>query len=676
MENFNSMSNEELREKLLHYGFPNMPITNNTRGLIVKKLVKYIENEKVKLRQSSKRVASYSSGEDSENENANKSTSSDRVRKNPTPRTYNTGNHRQYSISSSLNLSSTSQTSRNGDFGQSDIVKHSYYPDSNNSSNIENDHALPSVNPFNDVSNDYTKRLLRFRNSTVNNETYNNGTRDQTYTPRYIQHSTNLPSRLSSTNITSRYSSSITTSPAHVPISESLSRIYRKIIEQYQKKQSFIPFLLVSVFVLFFAILIFAYLTISPDLVNNLSLENTKFIICDRKLNPDDIACIEKNRMESALSLLKSIAPKLQTRAVSKKCYTPEIDSFLTQDEIMHYLSEHIPNRSAYSFLQEISDIAYLVKQNAQWQINCIEQNENTNYKKFIFEITNPKLPVLCTLKIKFRNFFLVIGVLAIIASSIYTGWFIIKTIQNYRNERRHKINMLINEIVNAAQTARDMNQGQDYVVLNHLRDKIISAKRNELRGIWPDAIDYLEKNESRLLFDIRMINGEDCKIIKWMDASPVPNTNLNSTTKKWQSPAFDTSNKKVEPPTPCLKIRQMFEKFEANDRNLKTIIQNSIIEKVGTVCKIYEIQIDPKTCCVYVRCATAQDAGMVHDAVNGWWFDNRLVSIKFVRYERYLERFPQSYGGPNCLRTINLNNVTPSTNHVPQHLDDDVNSY
>lgn len=663
MENFQNMSNEELRERLLHYGFPNMPITNNTRGLIIKKLVKYIENEKAKLRKKSSRVAGYSSGEDSENDSSSNFTH-DKINKNSTPRIF-AGNHRQNSVSPRLSVSSS--YSRNGEYGQSDIIKTSYYTEYNNGSNNDSINT-PSLKSLNDssTSSDFTKRLLRFRNNTVNNEIFNNGTKEHTFMPRFIQYSTSLPSRISPS---SRFLNTTPPAPVHVPISETLSKIYKKINEQYHIKQSFIPFMLVTGFLLFFAILIFAYLTISPDLVNNLNLETTKFQICDPKLNPDLTQCIERHRMDSALITLKSIAPKLLKRAVSKKCYTPEIDSFLTQDEIINFLSETIPNRSGHSFLKDVADIAYLVKLNKQWQISCIEHNENEHYTKYIFEINDPKLPLLCTLKIKFRNFFLVIGVLAITGFVIYAVLFMYKTIQNIRNIRRQKISILINEIVNAAQTAKDINNAQEFVVLNHLRDKLTS-KRNELKGIWLEAIEYLEKNESRLLFDIKTINGEDCKIIKWIDSTP-SNVNFNST-KKWQSPAFDTSNKLVEPPTPCLKIRQMFEKFEAHDRNLKTIIQNSIIEKVGTECKIYDIQIDPKTCCVYVRCATPKDAGMVHSAVNGWWFDNRLVSIKFVRFERFLERFPESYGGPNCLRAINMNNISPTPNQVPQqHLDD-----
>lgn len=65
MDNLDSLSNDELRLRLLEYGFANMPVTVNTRKLIVKKLRKHLEDEKSKLRRETIHVTKYSSDEDS-----------------------------------------------------------------------------------------------------------------------------------------------------------------------------------------------------------------------------------------------------------------------------------------------------------------------------------------------------------------------------------------------------------------------------------------------------------------------------------------------------------------------------------------------------------------------------------------------------------------------------------
>lgn len=84
-----------------------------------------------------------------------------------------------------------------------------------------------------------------------------------------------------------------------------------------------------------------------------------------------------------------------------------------------------------------------------------------------------------------------------------------------------------------------------------------------------------------------------------------------------------------------------MFDSSEVDQANLKQSIVESIIEKVGTRCKICDVQLDVQSCCVYIRCASEEDAGTIHKEINGWWFDKRLISIKFLRLERYLSRFP-----------------------------------
>lgn len=82
---------------------------------------------------------------------------------------------------------------------------------------------------------------------------------------------------------------------------------------------------------------------------------------------------------------------------------------------------------------------------------------------------------------------------------------------------------------------------------------------------------------------------------------------------------------------------------------------------QVGPKCRILDVQLEKTACCVYVRCETPKDAGIVHDEINGWWFDNRLVSIKFLRLERYLSRFPKSTAALAPLRPSNTKNLSMS---------------
>lgn len=66
MDNLDLLTDDELRHRLIQYGFQNLPITSNTRKLLIKKLRNHMENEKGKLRRETSFATRYSSGEESD----------------------------------------------------------------------------------------------------------------------------------------------------------------------------------------------------------------------------------------------------------------------------------------------------------------------------------------------------------------------------------------------------------------------------------------------------------------------------------------------------------------------------------------------------------------------------------------------------------------------------------
>ncbi|XP_050090997.1 inner nuclear membrane protein Man1 isoform X2 [Anopheles aquasalis] len=337
--------------------------------------------------------------------------------------------------------------------------------------------------------------------------------------------------------------------------------------------------------------------------------------------------------------------------------------------------------------------------------------------KAHYFTILRPKLPFGCMLYNKFQKFFTIVGGLALATVLGFLARYFYRFVVYVKQKRRDQVNALVSEMIhavsqaaaNAAEATSLANGGASTVpipdarvVVAHLRDRLIPIEsRRKMSWAWNEALQFLENNESRISFEVGTVGGEDFKMMRWIDTAPLPSSigassslattpggrasaggtgagtggggggggssaatglgGVGSSSKKWQGQAFDSSNKIHDPPTPCLKIRQMFDRYEVNDPNLKTIVQDAILEKVGDRCRIYDIQLDRGSCCVYVRCATPKDAGIVHDEINGWWFDNRLVSIKFLRLERYQQRFPRSLAGPACLKPSNKSNSSMS---------------
>lgn len=74
MDNLESLSNDEIRTRLLQFGFPNLPVTSTTRKVLIKKLRNHVDGENSKNRRETIHVTKYSSDDDSEVEVKTKTT--------------------------------------------------------------------------------------------------------------------------------------------------------------------------------------------------------------------------------------------------------------------------------------------------------------------------------------------------------------------------------------------------------------------------------------------------------------------------------------------------------------------------------------------------------------------------------------------------------------------------
>lgn len=64
MDNLDQLSDDELRRRLLQFGFPNLPVTSTTRRILIKKLRNYMDTERSKLRRETTHATRYSSDEE------------------------------------------------------------------------------------------------------------------------------------------------------------------------------------------------------------------------------------------------------------------------------------------------------------------------------------------------------------------------------------------------------------------------------------------------------------------------------------------------------------------------------------------------------------------------------------------------------------------------------------
>ncbi|XP_028662824.1 inner nuclear membrane protein Man1 [Erpetoichthys calabaricus] len=196
-----------------------------------------------------------------------------------------------------------------------------------------------------------------------------------------------------------------------------------------------------------------------------------------------------------------------------------------------------------------------------------------------------------------------------------------------------------------ACQENKDL---QPYLPIPHVRDSLIKPQnRKKMKKVWDRAVHFLSTNESRMRTQTERIGGADFLVWKWIQPSlacdKIPS-------KVWQGKAFPL-DKRNSPPnslTPCLKIRNMFDPVMEVGETWDLAIHEAILEKCSDNDGIVHIAVDKNSRegCVYVKCLSAEHAGKAFKALHGSWFDGKLVTVKYLRLDRYHQRFPQAL---NC---------------------------
>lgn len=165
--------------------------------------------------------------------------------------------------------------------------------------------------------------------------------------------------------------------------------------------------------------------------------------------------------------------------------------------------------------------------------------------------------------------------------------------------------------------------------------------------NVWEKAKKFLSASETRIRVENQRISGEDYLVWRWIQAAS-PAKRYTHTSRVWQGEAFDISksiNRPMVCPTPCLKIRNMFDVDMEVGKDWEVQIQDSILEKCQGNNEILRICVEKesKEGLVYMLCATDKAAGRAFQALHGAWFDGRLVTVKFIRLHRFHYRFPDS---------------------------------
>uniref|UniRef100_A0A8C5E4U8 Inner nuclear membrane protein Man1 n=1 Tax=Gouania willdenowi TaxID=441366 RepID=A0A8C5E4U8_GOUWI len=211
----------------------------------------------------------------------------------------------------------------------------------------------------------------------------------------------------------------------------------------------------------------------------------------------------------------------------------------------------------------------------------------------------------------------------------------------------------------------------QPYLPIPHVRDALIQLqdrKKKKMERVWSRAVSFLSTNESRVRTEAQMVGGANFMVWRWIQPPSLSCDKTSTPSKVWQGKAFplDRRNSPPNSLTPCLKIRNMFDPVMEVGENWEVAIQEAILEKCSDNDGIVHIAVDKNSRegCVYVKCISAEHSGKAFKALHGSWFDGKLVTVKYLRLDRYHQRFPQAQSCSRALKASNHLQLRPSEDH------------
>lgn len=349
-----------------------------------------------------------------------------------------------------------------------------------------------------------------------------------------------------------------------------------------------------------------------------------------------------------------------------------------------------------------IDSVLNAVIKNSHWNLRALDSSYvdtlNINDVTYLMSSISSK-SLGCRFKELVHFLYVRLVMLCSLLATLFIGYLSYKNLMARRLERDRKFFALIKEVTALVEKQYELSlinplNIKPYIAISHVYDTLVEpSERAQKKKEWNNVIKFIEDHESRIHLETQFIDGEETLVWKWVvpkiqeqDRNLKMNTNVGiglanstminpteqerdfnkennldkaKTSVGWQGDAFNKSEKLSHSPTPCLKIRGMFDQsIIDNDPLFASKIQIDVLKKCnpnGNNDSILHISCDKKSKegCVYVKCVSNEAAGRAYQALNGTWYNGKLLNVKFLRSDRYLERFPDSINYTTPLHLI-----------------------
>ncbi|RWS10380.1 inner nuclear membrane protein Man1-like protein [Dinothrombium tinctorium] len=328
-----------------------------------------------------------------------------------------------------------------------------------------------------------------------------------------------------------------------------------------------------------------------------------------------------------------------------------------------------------------------LIELNPQWNMRVVRKEDNY-FLQIDPDTYQIALPFSCQaylmLSQTIKKILISIIVIAIVSA-------VLKFVHRKRKQAAEERELIYDLMEKSLDLLQSPDNPQSMPVI-HIRDMLFSAQERQSAKsmkIWAKVVKFVEENESRVKVGWERIDGDDYKTWKWIasskgntsSGSESPSTTMKTGPIEWQGQAFGsdenrgkeatsntnqivndssqiTSNKNSNPaaasnfvaPTCFLKVRNMYNPETHLNPNWKANIENAILEKcmataVNNKHGVLHIHVDDSGIegVVYIKCDSIESATVAFRALHGWWCERKLVSVRFLKEERYYARFPEA---------------------------------
>lgn len=403
-------------------------------------------------------------------------------------------------------------------------------------------------------------------------------------------------------------------------------------------------------------------------------------------------------RIGSALKLAYQIASVADTVAGGVECGTSEVDS--VSSGTLKEIATSIWGQGAEARLI-LNDALQLMAYNPHWKISVLSSNfiklepsdnmaiEELNKAHVVS--TNPMKPLMCRLRKAAHSAATQALLLAFLSFVVVLVFVAIRLFVQQKEESRQQVFKMVDRILTHVRDVYKQSEAgivdSPAVPISHVRDALLPpAQRQTLGHVWQQAVEWINKRESRIRMETRRIAGEDFVVWRWIPITSYAKTTAKGTDETDSgvaaatSPGSTSAEEKLierekqwgghvlehysgesfrqqvlplaDKPSCCIKLRNLYSvqprPADSELRELEAAVLHKLTQYGGVLHCFLDRWTDEGA--LYAKLNSAEAATSVIAALHGTWYKNRLVKAEYVSLAEYHRLFPSSKNASKLL--------------------------